>query len=366
MTLNEQLDEALTALRRVRRRVRDDGGSLHLLGYADLALARLLFSRCQRDGAAGGGERPSPPGAEPSTCGDEAIELLVDATGVFAAVGDRRRYRQCLLELGQASAALGHTADALHWLEAYRAETTRAHLRGRELWAEMFVRRSRLREAQRQTAVLRRHAMEDALTGLGNRRNAERRLAELDFDAGPVSLAVVDVDGFKAVNDTTSHVHGDAVLRRIADLLRQHSRTDDEVYRWAGDEFVVLLPATAEPQAVVAMERMRAAVAGADWAALQLRTPITVSIGVATAAPDRIASPHSWRSLFDSADLHLFGAKRGGRNRVRATTAGQAGGQPAGRPLPMTASVDDLVAEVLGSQAARPPGWAFDDGGVAS
>ncbi len=114
------------------------------------------------------------------------------------------------------------------------------------------------------------------------------------------------------------------------------------------------------------MERLRAAVAGADWAALHVRTPITVSIGVATASPERVGSPHSWRALFDSADLHLFGAKRGGRNRVRATTAGQAGGQPAGRPLPMTASVDVLVAEVLGSQAARPPGWAFDDGEVAS
>jgi diguanylate cyclase (GGDEF)-like protein len=360
MTLSGQLDEALSPLRRVRGRVEADGGGLHLLGYADLVLARLLFSSCERDAAAAAAASSATAGR-----GDEAIELLVNAAGAFAAVGDRRRYRQCLLELGQAAAALGHTAEALHWLEAYRTETTRAHLRGRELWAEMFVRRSRLREAQRQTAVLRRHAMEDPLTGLGNRRNAERRMAELDFEAGPVSLAVVDVDGFKAVNDTTSHVHGDAVLRRVADLLRLHSRTGDEVYRWAGDEFVVLLPATAEPQAVVAMERLRAAVAGAEWAPLHIRTPITVSIGVATATPDRVG-PHSWRALFDSADLHLFGAKRAGRNRVRATTAGQAGGQPAGRPLPMTASVDDLVAEVLGSQAARPPGWAFDDGEVAS
>ncbi|GAB3352195.1 diguanylate cyclase [Modestobacter lapidis] len=369
MTLAGQLDEALTPLRRVRGRIEGDGGGLHLLGHADLVLARLLFSLGERDAAAAvtGTSAAQPvPAPAPTGPGEEAIDLLVDAAGAFAAAGDRRRYRQCLLELGQASATLGHSAEALHWLEAYRAETTRAHLRGRELWAEMFVRRSRLREAQRQTAVLRRHAMEDALTGLGNRRNAERRMAELDFEAGPVSLAVVDVDGFKAVNDASSHVHGDAVLRRIAELLRVHSRTGDEVYRWAGDEFVVLLPATAEPQAVVAMERLRTAVADADWAALPVHRPITVSIGVATAAPDRVGGPHSWRALFDSADLHLFGAKRSGRNRVRATTAGQAGTQPAGRPLPMTASVDDLVAEVLGSQAARPPGWAFDDGEVAS
>jgi diguanylate cyclase (GGDEF)-like protein len=192
-------------------------------------------------------------------------------------------------------------------------------------------------------------------------------MAELDFDSGPVSLAVLDVDCFKAVNDGHSHLHGDAVLRRVAELLRQHSRTGDEVYRWAGDEFLVLLPATAEPQAVVAMERLRTAVAEADWAALEITDPLTVSIGVATAAPeDGAGSPRSWRALFDCADLHLFGAKRGGRNRVRAASAGPSSSLPVHHTSPLNASVDELVAEVLGSQAARPPGWAFDDGEVAS
>ncbi|MCU1604230.1 MAG: Diguanylate cyclase protein [Modestobacter sp.] len=364
MTLSGQLDEALAPLRRVRGRVEADGGGLWLLGYADLVLARLLFRLCEleagREAAAG---HPRATGAA-GTTGGEATELLVAAAGAFAAVGDRRRYRQCLLELGQTTAVMGRTAEALHWLEAYRAETTRAHLRGRELWAEMFVRRSRLREAERQTALLRRHALEDPLTALGNRRSAERRMAELDFDSGPVSLAVLDVDCFKAVNDGHSHLHGDAVLRRVAELLRQHSRTGDEVYRWAGDEFLVLLPATAEPQAVVAMERLRAAVEAADWADLELTDPVTVSIGVATAAPDGLAGPRSWPALFDSADLHLFGAKRGGRNRVRAASAGA--GLPTALTPPSDTTVDELVAGVLGSQAARPPGWAFDDSEVAS
>jgi diguanylate cyclase (GGDEF)-like protein len=360
MTLSGHLDDALGPLRRVRGRVEADGGGLWLLGYADLVLARLLFRLCEREAAAG---RPRATGAA-GTPGEEATELLVGAAGAFAAVGDRRRYRQCLLELGQVTATMGRTAEALNWLEAYRTETTRAHLRGRELWAEMFVRRSRLREAERQTAVLRRHALEDPLTALGNRRSAERRMAELDFDGGPVSLAVVDVDGFKEVNDGHSHLHGDAVLRQVAELLRQHSRTGDEVYRWAGDEFLVLLPATAEPQAVVAMERLRTAVEEADWAGLEITGPVTVSIGVATAAPDGIASPRSWQALFDSADLHLFGAKRGGRNRVRAASAGAA--LPGGPTALSDSSVDELVAGVLGSQAARPPGWAFDDSEVAS
>ncbi|MGY1672557.1 diguanylate cyclase [Geodermatophilus sp. SYSU D00710] len=303
LSCHDDLDDALGPLRSVHRRVHRTG-STWLRGFADLALARLLTRLSQANTGGGGGE--------------EAADLLVDASGAFAASADRRRYRQCLLELGQATAAMGRPAEALYWLEAYRADTGRAHARSRELWAEMFVRRSRLRETERQAAVLRRHALEDPLTGLGNRRSAERRLAGLRPGAEPLSLAVVDVDRFKEVNDDTSHTHGDEVLRRVAALLRDHSRAGDEVYRWAGDEFLVVLPSSTPAQALAAAERLRAAVADADWGDLPLSEPITVSIGVATAPADDRAAPAGWRALFDTADLHLFSAKRGGRNRVRA------------------------------------------------
>jgi diguanylate cyclase (GGDEF)-like protein len=194
------------------------------------------------------------------------------------------------------------------------------------MWADMFIRRSRLREAERQAALLRRHALEDPLTGLGNRRSAERRLGALRLGAEPVSLAVVDVDRFKEVNDEASHTQGDAVLRRVADLLREHSRTGDEVYRWAGDEFLVVLPTATEAQAVVVMERLRRAVATADWSDLELSESVTISVGVATAPAiaegEDAEGPLGWRTLFDTADLLLFSAKRGGRNRVRAPGAG--------------------------------------------
>jgi diguanylate cyclase (GGDEF)-like protein len=318
LTCADDLDGALGPLRRVRRHVQAEG-SLWMRGYTDLALARLLARIGRRDGD--------------EESGEESIGLLVEASGAFAAAGDRRRYRQCLLELGRNSADLGRPADALHWLEAYRADTGRAHARSREMWAEMFVRRSRLREAERQAAHLRRVALEDPLTGLGNRRSAERRLGALRFGEEPLSLAVVDVDRFKSVNDAASHTHGDAVLRRVADLLREHSRTGDEVYRWAGDEFLVVLPTATEAQALVVMERLRSAVAAADWSDLQLPDPVTVSIGVATAPAgdeDRSAGIVGWRALFDTADLHLFTAKRGGRNRVRSRGAtGVDDGSPA-------------------------------------
>jgi diguanylate cyclase (GGDEF)-like protein len=314
MTCRGQLDDALGPLRRVRRRVEAEGG-IWLRGVTALALGRLLAARAHRDGDDGG---------------EEALELLLEASGAFAACGDRRRYRQCLLELGQNCADLGRPGEALHWLEAYRADTGRANTRSREMWADMFVRRSRLREAERQAALLRRHALEDPLTGLGNRRSAERRLGALRLGEEPLSLAVVDVDRFKEVNDDTSHTNGDAVLRRVADLLREHSRTGDEVYRWAGDEFLVVLPRATEDQALVVMERLRAAVAGADWTDLQLSAPVTVSIGVAGApatADGEAAAVVGWRTLFDAADLHLFTAKRGGRNRVLAPGLPAGGGR---------------------------------------
>ena len=268
LTCADDLDGALGPLRRVRRHVEAEGG-LWLRGYTGLALARLLARLAERDGD--------------DESGEEAIGLLVDAAGAFAAAGDRRRYRQCLLELGQHSADLGRPAEALHWLEAYRADTGRAHARGRELWAEMFVRRSRLREAERQAALLRRHALEDPLTGLGNRRSAERRLGAMRLGEEPLSLAVVDVDRFKEVNDEASHTHGrrrPAPGRRPAARAQPHRRRGLPL----GRRRVPRRPADGDRGAGrrrhgAAARRRRRAPTGATCSS---PSPVTVSIGVAT------------------------------------------------------------------------------------
>ena len=152
----------------------------------------------------------------------------------------------------------------------------------------------------------------------------------------PLSLAVVDVDRFKSVNDAASHTQGDVVLRRVADLLREHSRTGDEVYRWAGDEFLVVLPTATEAQAVVVMERLRAAVAAADWSDLQLPEPVTVSHRRGhRARPSTRAQPATvvgWRALFDTADLQPV-LRQAGRPQPRARTRCRA--------RPTTSTTDD-------------------------
>ena len=172
--------------------------------------------------------------------------------------------------------------------------------------------------AGRVTALHRRmhdDARQDALTGLGNRL----RLAEdLDALCGRVqryghvySVALFDIDGFKGYNDASGHLAGDAVLRSVGGALEQQIRTGDALYRFGGEEFLVLLPEQPIDAAALAAERLRAAVE-----ALGLPHPaggvLTVSAGVASLADDGCKPDE----LFELADQALYRAKQGGRNRV--------------------------------------------------
>ena len=119
------------------------------------------------------------------------------------------------------------------------------------------------------------------------------------------------MDRFKAINDAIGHPGGDACCARSAELLVDGVRDTDEVCRWAGDEFVILLPDTTAEQAERALERIRRSVADLRLGALGLDFPVTISVGIASAArgDDR-------RTLFAAADGVLYDAKRSGRDRV--------------------------------------------------
>jgi diguanylate cyclase (GGDEF)-like protein/putative nucleotidyltransferase with HDIG domain len=165
----------------------------------------------------------------------------------------------------------------------------------------------------------------DDLTGLPLRRafrdTAERILAARRTTGRPVSLLVIDVDHFKLVNDTFGHLQGDDVLRVVADQIRAHTRPSDYPARYAGDEFVVLLPGTRLDEARAVAERLRAAVARTacprrDGSGVAVH--VTLSIGVA-AAPQH---GDGLEPLFAAADAALYDAKRAGRNAVSARTGG--------------------------------------------
>nr|WP_246316185.1 GGDEF domain-containing protein [Kineococcus aurantiacus] len=153
-------------------------------------------------------------------------------------------------------------------------------------------------------AGLRRAATLDGLTGVANRRTLDGALAGLDRAGAPWSIALVDLDHFKAVNDTHGHQAGDEVLRTAAAGLVAAAREGDLVARYGGEEFAVLLPRTGPAEARAVAERLRAAVAAGT------RPRVTCSVGVATGDADAAAA-----DVLAAADRALYAAKAGGRDR---------------------------------------------------
>jgi diguanylate cyclase (GGDEF)-like protein len=161
-------------------------------------------------------------------------------------------------------------------------------------------------------------ARTDVLTSMPNRRALDETLtalAEREARLGQrYSAALLDVDEFKSYNDHFGHLAGDEVLRRIAAALHTQLRQDDALYRYGGEEFLVILPKQSLAQAATAMARARAAIErlAIPHASGAGRPFVTVSIGVAELDPDA-SSVDGW---VRRADLALYAAKAGGRNRI--------------------------------------------------
>ncbi|MEU8228182.1 diguanylate cyclase [Actinoplanes sp. NPDC048967] len=221
---------------------------------------------------------------------------------------------------GREQQALLHAATG-RYQEAFE-EYRRFHVETRVLTSAQQDARSRAlqavyqaEEARRATDTFRELAHRDALTGLHNRRHADEELPAAlatAADGTPVSVALVDLDHFKRVNDTRSHATGDLVLRRLAGVLTAAAPPDSMIARLGGEEFVVLLPGTGAARARQTCERIRSAVAGEDWAALTGGLPVTCSIGVTTVTGAG-ATP---AAALAAADRNLYAAKRAGRDRV--------------------------------------------------
>lgn len=162
-------------------------------------------------------------------------------------------------------------------------------------------------------ADLERQATTDPMTGVLNRRAFQQRLADISpRDFGHVgTLAVLDLDHFKLVNDRLGHAAGDAALLTFADVMRANLRGEDVIARLGGEEFAILFPTLSASAALAACERLRHALEKTDIAALGSSFRVTVSIGL---APMQAGIPGE--ELMRRADAALYRAKAAGRNRT--------------------------------------------------
>ncbi|CBL45508.1 Conserved hypothetical protein [gamma proteobacterium HdN1] len=158
-------------------------------------------------------------------------------------------------------------------------------------------------------------AMTDALTGLPNRQAYDdyilREFSRWKRRGHALSMAVIDIDFFKRINDTLGHLRGDKVLKLVAREIQDCVRSEDFVARYGGEEFVALLPDTDQDAGRTAMEKVRQHIEVCPFNFHNQRVVVTVSIGVA-----QFQEGDSIESVFDRADQALYRAKGGGRNRV--------------------------------------------------
>ena len=239
---------------------------------------------------------------------DTALGLLSRAADDAARLG-----------LDREAAAAAEALTELHERRGELAEALAAHKRLRSIEQRRFDERSeqllRTMQVRFQVEQLERDSVTDPLTGLLNRRGLaramERAQAQLRDDGRPLSVVLLDVDDFKAINDHWSHSAGDEVLRQIGELLRTRARRGDACARFGGEEFVVLLPDCDLAAARRIADELRATIRHHDWEAVVPGATVTCSAGVA--ALDRDVDEHA---LLVAADSALYAAKRGGKDRV--------------------------------------------------
>ena len=249
------------------------------------------------------------------------LHRLVEGTERVAA-GDLNTH----VDVGRRHDELRLLADSFNRMTGQLREQRQQILAyGRDLEAKVAHRTAELGEAnarlQAANSQLAQLATTDELTGLWNRRrflemlHAECRRA--DRSGAALAVAMLDVDRFKAVNDTFGHAFGDRVLQAVATRLNREARTTDIVARYGGEEFMVLMPDTSADEALRAAERIRKRIASHPVVDGARSVDITISLGISgrqgTGGTDA-------ETLVRLADEALYAAKQAGRNRTRSWT----------------------------------------------
>ncbi len=222
-----------------------------------------------------------------------------------------------------ADALYAAMAAGLFWVAvAWRDREARRRQRRLEALVERRTREMRFAQAE-----LKRQATLDSLTGLLNRGEVQRRLADrLEASGRELVVAMIDLDHFKRINDEHGHLAGDDILCATGVRLSANLRSDDHAGRYGGEEFVVVLDDT-DGQAADRMLILHQSIRQAPFYVDDVAFVVTCSIGVAWSAPG-----DTWKSLIRRADAALYEAKHGGRDRIVESRDGQALPTAPGRP----------------------------------
>jgi diguanylate cyclase (GGDEF)-like protein len=281
--------------------------ALHNEGHHDDAdaLARYLLTLCRAQRGLGAADRAQATlDASRTLCLERGLgEVLV-------------KVHQEQAELHAARGEFGQ-AFAVH--KIFHMAYDRLHSSKREAQARTRQAMFETTEARREAERFREQARRDPLTGLRNRRYVDEQLPALVAEpATEVTVAILDLDRFKRINDEFSHDVGDEVLRVVGRLL------EDDVAaiaptgfaaRLGGEEFLLVLPGLTATEAVDCLNQLRVAIRSYPWAPLTGRLPVTASVGVA--GTHGMAAP-THRDLLTVADRNLYTAKRAGRDQVVA------------------------------------------------
>lgn len=162
-----------------------------------------------------------------------------------------------------------------------------------------------------------KEAYYDPLTGLLNRRRLLRILSDIvdlsESTGNPFVLAIIDVDNFKQINDTYGHLVGDCILKEVANIMRTSFRKSDYLFRYGGEEFLVIMPSTSLEEGLKALERFRKNVEEHEFSLDHQRSPkVTVSVGVCGS----FEKHEDIQDYIECADKKLYEAKRSGKNKV--------------------------------------------------
>lgn len=249
---------------------------------------------------------------------DAAQEALDAAAALATERGLDRVRARAREEQAALFAATGRFQEAYAEHRAFHAAASALHSVQRAAGVRALQAVFEATEVRRAGDHFREMAHRDALTGLWNRRYVNERLPALLSEAvarrTPLSLAILDLDHFKRINDTLSHATGDLVLQEVARLLTESATGPVIAARIGGEEFLLALPGVAAEEAAERCERLRLLIRAHDWGPITGTTPVTTSIGVTTTPEGRATGS----SLLSLADRNLYVAKREGRDRVVA------------------------------------------------